>query len=334
MATEQEITEFKNEISTCVAYNLQSLVFREKEWGSINFEESKEDFDRLEGLLNHFLLLPLEPLPHGLLPNFTSSLKQIVPILGRISAFTIAIPNPLGERDTLVAQLRGQVNSFFTATHIYVPYLAYQRGDVENNIKQLTVSVTKAESIVAQAKDDIEKRSSEMDVILAATREASAKAGVGVFTKDFSDEAGEHNAAANNWLKLTALLALGTLVIAITLSSIGLFSEVAKDHVVQFISSKILIILILVTATLWCGKMYKASKHMAAMNKHRANSLITFQAFVQATSDEATKNAVLLETTRSIFAITPSGLLDGQDSGSGDGNLKILEVIKHLGAKP
>jgi hypothetical protein len=36
---------------------------------------------------------------------------------------------------------------------------------------------------------------------------------------------------------------------------------------------------------------------------------------------------VLLETTRSIFALTNTGYLDGSD-GTNDGAVKILEVIK------
>jgi hypothetical protein len=48
---------------------------------------------------------------------------------------------------------------------------------------------------------------------------------------------------------------------------------------------------------------------------------------VKATDDTATRNAVLLETTRSIFAIAPSGYLESGDSSADTGS-KVLEIVK------
>lgn len=51
----------------------------------------------------------------------------------------------------------------------------------------------------------------------------------------------------------------------------------------------------------------------------------------QLTSDDAARNAVLMETTKSIFAITPSGYLDGEVPS--DGRLKIVEVVKCIAGR-
>lgn len=332
MATAQEISDFKDLINKCLSLEISNLTTK-PEWGSINFEDSVSDFKRIEALLNSFLTLPLEYLPDGVIPPFSTALTPVESILSSISKFDIAEGgDPTARKVTLVNQLRDAVNNFFRIVHIYIPYLAYQRGDVDNNIAQLTGSVRSAEKFVEDAKLKIDAHLVDFSKIISSAREASAKAGVGVFTKDFSEESEKQATEASAWLKRTAWLAISTLSVAFILSAVGIFSDFTKERPIQFVSSKVLIILILVTATLWCGKMYKAAKHLAAMNKHRANGLLTFQAFVQATGDEATKNAVLLETTRSIFAITPSGLLDGQDTGSSDGSLKVLEVIKQMGS--
>ncbi|MFZ1547427.1 MAG: hypothetical protein WAT12_10065, partial [Candidatus Nitrotoga sp.] len=79
--------------------------------------------------------------------------------------------------------------------------------------------------------------------------------------------------------------------------------------------------------TIWCGRIYKALKHQSTVNKHRANALKTFQAFVKAASNDNTRDAVLIETTRSIFASSPSGYLDTTDTPS-DPSTKVLEIIK------
>ena len=73
--------------------------------------------------------------------------------------------------------------------------------------------------------------------------------------------------------------------------------------------------------------MYKTNKHQESVNKHRANALKTFQAFVEATNDPTVRDAVLMETTRSIFAFTPSGYLSESDRGP-DAGSRVVEVIK------
>lgn len=84
---------------------------------------------------------------------------------------------------------------------------------------------------------------------------------------------------------------------------------------------------LLFTSTVWCGRLYKAARHQSAINKHRANALRTFQACTKAASDDDARNAVLMETTKSIFAMTQSGYLENE--AVPDGGLKIVEVVKH-----
>lgn len=95
----------------------------------------------------------------------------------------------------------------------------------------------------------------------------------------------------------------------------------------QFFTSKIVLLGVLIMATVWCGRIYKAIKHQAAINANRVNALKSFQAFVNARADEATKNAVLLETTRLIFALGTSDYLD-QSDGVIDSGTKVMEIFK------
>jgi len=86
---------------------------------------------------------------------------------------------------------------------------------------------------------------------------------------------------------------------------------------------------LLITATLWCGNLYKAAKHQAAANKFKGNSLKTFQAFVvNATDDDGIRDAVLIETTRAIFSESATGYITNDNSGT-EKSTKIVEVIKN-----
>ncbi len=152
--------------------------------------------------------------------------------------------------------------------------------------------------------------------------------GVATFTSDFNAAAKEMEDAAGKWLWWTAGVGLVTVALAFSFPLLFPIPNNASNiYAAQLFTSKLVTLGALFTATIWCGRMYKAAKHQAAINGHRANALKTFQALVRASSDDPTRDAVLLETTRSIFALGNTGYLDGAE-GSGEGAVKILEIVK------
>src|SRR5882724_4341617 len=76
---------------------------------------------------------------------------------------------------------------------------------------------------------------------------------------------------------------------------------------VQLVIAKIIIFSVLLSATLWAGRIYRATRHNQVVNKHRQNALSTFETFTKAASDDATKSAVLLQATNCIFSPQQSG---------------------------
>ena len=82
----------------------------------------------------------------------------------------------------------------------------------------------------------------------------------------------------------------------------------------------------------WSGKIYKAHKHNYVVNRHRQNALSSFETFIKATSDDATKNAVLIQATQSIFVPQHTGYI-GYESDILS-SPQILEIIKDVTRKP
>jgi hypothetical protein len=283
--------------------------------------------ERTYSMLNQFKLLPLDLLPDGPTQQIINTLPPIKQSLDQIRAFSIESGNPTGTRDQLVNQIKSQADQLFTAAHLYIPYLAYQKGDVQRNINELTRSVEEAGQLVDGTKKDIEQRRGEIGDIIVAAREAAASVGVAHFTADFNAEADAQDQSAEKWLKTTAGLAAITILAALLMAFISVKQDATTPQVIQLFTSKVVILGLLFTATIWCGRLYKAARHQSAINKHRANALRTFQAFTKAASDDTARNAVLMETTKSIFAITPSGYLENESAP--DGGLKIVEVVRH-----
>lgn len=103
-------------------------------------------------------------------------------------------------------------------------------------------------------------------------------------------------------------------------------------QLIQVVAAKLIILSVLIGAATWCGSIYKALKHQASVNRHRALSLRTLQAFAKAASDEPTKNAVLMEACRAVFVGGATGYLDGKGESDGPG-LKVIEIAQTLGGK-
>jgi len=300
-------------------------------WGTINFEAARGDLELLFGLCGHIKVLPISILPNPVADAFIASITQAGTAVEKIRTFNIENGNPTGVRDQIIGQVKQFSEHLLTTTQGWIPFLAYQKGDIQKNIDALTKTVDEANRILATSKTDVENKGKEISSIVTAAREASASAGVGVFTSDFEGQATTLEIEAAKWLKYTLWFAITTLVVAFFSIYIPIDPKATNAQIFQHMTSKLVVLLVLLTATVWCGRIYKALKHQITVNRHRANSLKTFQAFVKAASNENTRDAVLLETTRSIFANSPSGYLETADTSS-DASTKVLEIFKGAGS--
>lgn len=325
MASEQHTKPLMDSIDKSLEYQKKDLVKR-TEWGSITFDKASHDLNRIFSIVGHLKILPIDQLTDQAATQIKQRLDEVNNHLDAVDKFTLEQANPTQARDNLVSGIHSTADQFYTVATQWIPFLAYQKGDVARNIEALTKSVDEAKSIADDAKRDIAKRKGEIDQIIIKTREASASAGAAVFTQDFAREADNQDKAASRWLKATATLAVLTIVAA------GLmwhFSEPNLDpgQLTQKFGTKVAVLVVLFTATVWCGRIYRALMHQSSMNRHRALSLQTFQAFSAAAADTGTKDAVLLETTRAIFTVGATGYLDGKPGGH-DSDVRIIEVAK------
>lgn len=329
MATQQAADSLRTEIGKALAFREKKLESR-SEWGSITFEKAAQDFKRIFELLAHLSVLPLEYLTDSAVSQIQSEATQVAELFGRVDKFNIEQQTPTQVRDALVSEVHGRADQLYTIASPWIPFLAYQKGDVAKNIEALTTSVGQAQTLIEGAKTTIAARQSEIEGIITQAREASAAAGAAVFTHEFKGEAKSLDEQAQKWLYGTAGGALLTLIFAV---AVWLFPITGDDAttVIQRFGGKLAALVVLFTATLWCGRTYKALKHLSTVNRHRALSLQTFQAFSHAASDDPTKDAVLMEATRAIFGSTATGYLD-QKSGS-ESDLKIVEIARTLGSK-
>lgn len=326
MATKEQTEPLRKAIEECLGYGQGDLIERAS-WGSIRFDSAQDDLDRIFSIVKHLSVLPIDQLTDAASSDIKSKLDQVNEQLKTINTFSLEQQNPTQARNNIVGQIHSVADQFYTSASQWVPFLAYQKGDVAKNIEQLTASVNEGKRIAESARKDIEVKSDEIDKIITQAREASASAGAAVFTSAFLSEANDQNAAAKRWLVTAACFTAVTLVAAVLMWWVP-ESGLTPGELTQKLGTKIAILVVLFTVTVWCGRTYRALRHQASVNKHRGLSLQTFQAFTAAAADVGTKDAVLMEATRAIFAVGATGFLDGK-SGRDDSGTRMIEIVQN-----
>jgi hypothetical protein len=322
MANQETVKALQTKVTALLAFDRQKLIKRE-EWGSITFDKADHDYKRIFDIADYLKLLPVDVLSDSTVSQISSSIEQCRALFDQIHKFTIESGNPAGSRDSFVAQVQAHADQLFSTASPWIPFLAYQKGDVQKNISTLNSSVGKAATLIGEAKLEVEKKAKEIDEIIVKAREASSAAGAAVFTKDFNLQAHELERKAQRWIVMTTILAVATLASAVFFY-FYIKPATSELEVFQRIASKLAIIGILISSTIWCGRIYKSLMHQSCIYRFKALGLQTFQAFSAGSADTQTKNAVLMETTRAIFSNHQTGYIEE----SGNSDTQIVEILK------
>lgn len=324
---EQPLAELKEQIKKFTSFEKEKLIHR-KEWGSISLEEARPDIEKIYSIIEYLKVLPIKHLPVNSLILINSEIDNVNAVFSNINNFNIESANPADQRNRFIEKIQAQADSLYTNASPWIPFLAYQQGDVSNNIKNLTASVTEAESIINETKEHIKEKKIEISDVIEKAREASAAAGAAVFTKDFMEEADSMKDVAKKWLKITSILAVVSLVLA---AMFWFITEPSLDQgqIWQKVTTKVVILGILISSTMWCGRIYKALMHQSTVNRHRALSIQTLQAFSAAAEDVQIKDTVVLEAARAVFGTVNTGYINGKND-TGDSDVKIIEVAKSI----
>lgn len=318
MAASDLVDALRTELETVLKYGNFELTNR-SEWGAINFEDARVDIEDALSIARDLNSLPLEHLTDGVARNVQNSIPAVTEALQQIDQFSIALGSPSENRDSICSQLHDAVDRFRHSASSQIAYLMYKRGDVGESIAKLEQAITKSQDLYDEAKKWVDEKKAEIEKIESAARTAAASAGVGTFTEEFNGEAEKLQSQSKYWLLSSSVLAAATILAAyLTYYWPEVGSDADLSETLRNMASKAAVVVVLFTGAVWCGRIYRALVHQAAVSRHRALSLKTFQAFVEATDDKYVKDAVLMAATNTVFSNVPTGLVEernNQDSG-------------------
>ncbi len=218
------------------------------------------------------------------------------------------------------SEIQGAFESLFNLAAPWIAYYGYSHSK--------TGQASKAVEQLEKRVGDSERLYQKITRIVSAAQAASATIGIGHFAARFKIQARLLEKEAKWWLIATVTLACSSILAALAFYCLlPLSAQPGLPEVINVLTTKALVLALLVSATLWCGRIFKATKHQAAINWHRANALRSFQTFVNATDDPAVRDGVLTEASRSIFSLTASGYLDSADSNTLSAG-KAVDLVK------
>lgn len=234
-------------------------------------------------------------------------------------------------KDSELSSLQGNLEQHMARLDPWIPLaaaatiVAGEAGRREGDRVLAVLQVTERD--ILKLKSDAEQAVKET---LATLQAAQVKG----HAKHFGEEADRHREAGRNWLLATIILAATALGFA--WYNLYRFTPThapeSTAQALQYGLGKVFLFALLVTGTIWAGRVYRAHRHNMTVNRHRANALSSFEAFTATTqTDEATRNAVLLHVASAIYAPQATGFAEHELDAA---IVKMYQSLLPGGAKP
>lgn len=317
----QQLTKVLEQLAT---YKTVNLITR-PEWGIFTFDNIRFDLETVLSFVDNYQSLPTQYLPDQTIRQITNSFKNILPCYQRLNKFSIAEGgNPTQQKTQIEQEFHARADEVYVNTAVWIPYLSYQKGDVTENINRMAEAIVRVEKLYNESTEKLGEKKNQIENILVKAKEAAASVGAAVFTEDFSKEAERNNENAQLWLCATIAFASAAIILSIWAYNADYSHYTTALSLWPKLASKMILLSLCVTASTWCGRIYKSARHLSILNQHRALGLKTFQAFSSAASDSHTKDMVLMETTRSIFSNSSTGLI--AENGTGESDSNIIQI--------
>lgn len=244
--------------------------------------------------------------PHNRIENFFHTFQINV---RSIQNFSPAGDNPSKTRDELAERIRSSYADFYSLLFPCLRFAALERRVSPEKMQELE---QQGQKIIHEIQEQKEKANK----ILSTVQKAAVDVGVSKFARVFGNQAEKNRDTANRWL-MASIVWLGIVGSIIWWIFDGLIDERQSEIVFevswQIFLSKILFLSFASVVFYQVVKNYNANMHLYALNKHRENSLTTFQAFVESSKDDQVRDTILIQATRAIFEAGQTGYVSSPD---------------------
>lgn len=306
----------------------KDVLIKRDSWGEITFESIEDEIETVFWLVNEIKKLPTYVLPESVVQDTISHLSNIGSIFSQINGFTITQGDASSSRDNITRHFKQQTQNLMSTIGLWLPVLALRAGEIENWTAKAEKTSADIANILQETIEHSTRRKKEIDEAAQAARAAAGEAGAAEFTHEFRSEAENVEKRSKLWLGPTVIFASLALAISISVMSGHLGEAPANTwEAVYRLGGRVITISVLFYAAVWSSRIVLANMNLASVNKHRAISLQTLQAFHRSAEDPAAKDAVVLEAARAVYENVPSGYIGRQATEQG-ANARMIEIIR------
>lgn len=204
-------------------------------------------------------------------------------------------------------------------------------SDYEDTAERSSMILSEADNslkdLIQTTHEKTYKLEEDANAVIQAARKVAAEKAVAPYTHSFHNAARKWKIQAIMWLTFTGATLIATGLWAYN----GLTGQAPAlsniTEMIQYFSARVLITLLLVSAIWWSAKQFRIAKHQQTTNQHKADALRSFEAFIEATNSPDVRDAVILQTTQTIFGQQPTGYLDGKEESSFEQYAKVAQSI-------
>ena len=255
-------------------------------------------------------------LPERNKDNISTKISQTLAIFDEMKMFNPQQDSAWSQRNNLVQRFNGEYRELYEylieKLQAYLGNRAYSRELDAGFGKQAKQELDEIRTIKA----DIDKvRQSVKDAASIASDTASTAT-----SQFFDSEAIAHERQAHKWFwgVIASLAIVSVVTLLFTISIAQDLTGESREINATYVTAKIAVAAISLLALRFTTKNYNANKHLAVINKHRANVLKSVEAHRTTAVDSATKDAVLAAGVAAAFGQTETGFISTKEGAGGD----------------
>jgi hypothetical protein len=252
-------------------------------------------------------------------------LDDIIIQFNEMKGFDPKSPNPWELVQQTILNFNNRYNGFYDILAIplqgYLGKKAYTRelaGEYGRQAKEGLAEIRRIKTEIEQAQQSVNQAA-----------EAAGNVASTAYTTSFAEQAYEHKRSAKNWFIALIMGSIIGVLLALTIIYELVRNLEDESYTTE---SEAYILKLSILAFLYFGlrfliRNYSANQHLYVINKQRANSLATMEAFRTSAINESAKDEILLAAVSTAYSHQESGFITTREgAGSDDGD--ILEVVR------
>lgn len=328
----EKIEEAKKLLEELAEIKASSLARAEELSRDINFSDAVPSFEEMLDIVKQLNQRSIDRLALSQINQIINGCISLNNLITKVRDFTLNQNTPADVCKAIIQEVKNGYDAIMEPLTVPLAFTATQATDYAKIEREAKGYHATMQEEADTFKKMLETYKADAEKALQAVKDQAAEAGVATNAQIFLTDSESHGKTAKKWLKATIWSSIITLIVAIIFVIISFkYKPENTAAAIQYVVSKLILLSTLSFGIFWCARNFKSSKHNETLNKHRANALMTFRAFVEGSGDQQIKEAILLQAAQAAFVNRPTGY-ESQEKESQTIN-PVVEILGKTVAK-